>query len=180
MNEEEIAGAVGSAALQQRRRGAAGLWLSLERRGRMHLLLCADLVRFYREEAAAAAAEAGPRDGEHRVGGGGSAASTQADGGGGEAGGKRKPAPSATQDSGSSPGAAGGRGSARKRPRATDPWEDILAALNPKESLVGRSSSVPGSGSGRCGGGSVHVIKERDKTSTGLVPKKRRIVLLGF
>ncbi|CAN0089626.1 unnamed protein product, partial [Ectocarpus sp. 8 AP-2014] len=52
VNEQEIAGAVGSAALQlqQRRRGGPGLWLSLERRGRAHLLLCADLVRCYREE----------------------------------------------------------------------------------------------------------------------------------
>lgn len=148
VNEQEIASAVGSAALQQRRRGAAGLWLSLERRGRMHLLLCADLVRFYREDVAeAAAAEVGGRDGEGHPGseGGG-------DGGGGEGGGKRKAARSAAQDSGSSSAAAGGRGGgggARKRPRATDPWEDILVALNPHESLGGRSSSIPGGGSGR-------------------------------
>lgn len=164
VNEQEIAGAVGSAALQQRRRGAAGLWLSLERRGRMHLLLCADLVRFYREEVALTAAEAGAgaRDGESRVGGGGSAASPRPDGGGGgeAAGGKRKTTPSATQEySGASPpsssaaggGRGGGGGGARKRPRATDPWEDILVALNARESLGGRSSSIPphGGGSGR-------------------------------
>ena len=164
MNEQEIAGAVGSAALQQRRRGASGLWLSLERRGRMHLLLCADLVRFCREEVAEAAAAAtaeteagagaGARGGEnHSAGGVSSAAAayTQADDGRREASGKRKPALSATQDSGSSSfgSGAGGHG-ARKRPRATDPWEDILAALNPKASAGGgRSSSIPGSGSGR-------------------------------
>lgn len=164
MNEQEIAGAVGSAVLQQRRRGTAGLWLSLERRGRMHLLLCADLVRFYREEVARA--EAGGHDGENRSGDGGrgsSTASTKADGGG-EAGGKRKPGTSATRDSGSSSGTgAGGRGS-RKRARGTDPWEDLMAALNPKEFLGGRLSSIPGGGSGRCvwrGGGSPHLVKEK-------------------
>lgn len=158
MNEQEIAGALGSAALQQHRRraGAAGLWVSLERRGRMHLLLCADLVRFYREEVVAV--QTGSRDEENHLGargggeggGGGSAAYTQP-GSGGDAGGKRKSAPpSATQDPRSSSGAGGRGGRARKRPRATDPWEDILAALNPQESsLGGRSSSVPSTGSGR-------------------------------
>eukprot|EP00903_Cladosiphon_okamuranus_P016144 g14899.t1 len=151
VNEQEIAGAVGSAAFQQRRRGTAGLWLSLERRGRMHLLLCADLVRFHREEVAGAAT--GGRDGENHCGGGGggggsSTASTQADGWG-DAGGKRKPGPSATEASASSSrSGAGGRG-ARKRARATDPWEDLLATLNPNESSGGRSSGIPSSGSGR-------------------------------
>ncbi len=164
VNEQEIAGAVGSAALQQqhRRRGAAGLWHSLERRGRMHLLLCADLVRFYREEAEAeAAAEAAAAreddesrdgDGGYSSGGGSSRGPSQLDGGGGGAGGKRKPStyPAATSQGSGSSSAAGGRaGGARKRSRATDPWEDILGALNPQELLGGRSSSISGSGSGR-------------------------------
>lgn len=69
MNEQEIAGAVGSAALHRigggssKRRGGAGLWLSLERRGRMHLLLCADLVRFYREEVDAGNSDVGDGNG---------------------------------------------------------------------------------------------------------------------
>ncbi|CAM9964315.1 unnamed protein product, partial [Scytosiphon promiscuus] len=72
-------------------------------------------------------------------------------GGGGGAGSKRKPRHSATQDSPRSSGAVGGGGS-RKRARATDPWEDILGALNPHEVLDGRSAGIPGesgSSSGR-------------------------------
>lgn len=161
MNEQEIAGAVGSAALQQqqhRRRGAAGLWHSLERRGRMHLLLCADLVRFYREEAAAEAAAAA-RDGDdsrdegggYSSGSGNSRDPSQLDGRGGRAGDKRKSStqPAVSQGSGSSSAAGGRAGAARKRSRTTDPWEDILGALNPQELMGGRSSSIPGSGSGR-------------------------------
>lgn len=139
MNEQEIAGAVGSAALQ-RRRGSPCLWLSLERRGRMHLLLCADLVRFYRE--------VGRGEGGGIPPGGAPSPRPQGEGGGGVAAAesKRKSKDRAMQDSqgSSSSGAAGGGGS-RKRVRATDPWEDILGALNPLEVLGGRSSSVPGS-----------------------------------
>ncbi|CAM9609446.1 unnamed protein product, partial [Ectocarpus fasciculatus] len=141
VNEQEIAGAVGSAALQlqQRRRGGPGLWLSLERRGRAHLLLCADLVRCYREEQGALEEEEG--------GGGEEEAATGGDGGSSASeavsyagvGGKRKS---------SNPEARGG-GGGRKRPRAVDPWEDMMRALSPSEG-EGRLSSIPGGGrSGR-------------------------------
>lgn len=63
MNEQEITGAVGSSVLHGmspassgQRRSGAGLWFSLERRGRIHLLACADVMRFYREEMGPAAA----------------------------------------------------------------------------------------------------------------------------
>lgn len=139
MNEQEIAGAVGSAALQlqQRRRGGPGLWLSLERRGRAHLLLCADLVRCYREELDALEEE---EEEDSDAGGGGGSSTREAASYAG-VGGKRKSNHPEARD--------GGGGGGRKRPRAVDPWEDMMGALSPFDGR-GRLSSIPGGGrSGR-------------------------------
>lgn len=182
VNEQEIAGAVGSAALHrigngssQRRRGGPGLWLSLKKRGRMHLLLCADLVRFYREEAEqtrgsdVAPAGRARRRGFDRDGNDEDNNDVAASPSGDGRGGKRKAKHGA--DLGAANLVRGGRAAAaaaavgganragdrgaRKRCRTTDPWEDILGALNAQAPLqlaadcLVRSSSVSASGGGR-------------------------------
>lgn len=189
VNEQEIAGAVGSAALHRigsggisggrgvsssgsRRRGGPGLWLSIERRGRAYLLLCADLVRFLREEMEMRAFDRSSEpevEEDERNDGVDDGSVEGASGVGRDRGsGKRKARHCWGGDdegrrrcAGSLP-AAGGRAvtsGARKRSRVMDPWGDILGALfNEQQAPLpygaggGRtilSSASSGGGSGR-------------------------------
>lgn len=174
VNEQEIAGAVGTAALHRmgssgvsgrrgvsssgsRRRGGPGLWLSIERRGRAYLLLCADLVRFLREEMEIRVFD---RSGEPEVeedecnDGANDGSVEGASGVGRDRGnGKRKARhcrggdDEGSRRAGSLP-AAGGRtvtSGARKKSRVMDPWGDILGAL-----FIEQQASLPyGVGGGR-------------------------------
>lgn len=158
VNEQEIAGAVGSAALHRigssgvsggrgvsssgsRRRGGPGLWLSIERRGRAHLLLCADLVRFLREEIEMRIFDRSsePEVEEDECDDGVNDSSVEdASGIGRDRGsGKRKAGHCRGGDDEGSRRAGsllvpGGRtvtSGARKKSRVMDPWGDILGAL---------------------------------------------------
>ena len=166
---------MGSAALHRiggggdpgsRRRGA-GLWLFLERRGRVYLLLCADLVRFYREVSDASAPADWPCKGG-LVEDKGNESDRYEDGvervapvvAGRRGSGKRKARHNhgsadrsvGRETSSMSPSSrGGGGGGARKRSRAVDPWEDILGALNgqaplPLVAAGGRACSLSVSG----------------------------------
>lgn len=183
VNEQRIVEEVGSRTPHgadgvgsgQRRgvRGGGAVWVKLERRSSLHLLLCADLVRFYRHEATdnfSVARSGGggdrhdrkvSRDIDGEAGGEDDGMSNIAGASGGSASGKKKKRALSEEESrgsgqshlrGAASGIGDGKGcgGARKRSRATDPWEDILGALHAQVSVPrglsggqGRQPSVP-------------------------------------